>query len=538
MTSISRRTFLSTSAAACDSPSARTATGADILLQTLLANGIDTCFMNPGTSEMHFVAALDRARAMRGVLCLFEGVCSGAADGYARASGKPAATLLHLGPGLGNALANFHNARKAHSPVVSIVGEHSRPHLQHDAPLSANIETFARTVSGHVLTSREPNGLGADVSAQIAAAIQPPGHVAMLIVPADLSWSAAEGVGPVIAKPTRRLPSSDVILRTAELLRLPRTALLLGGSALTPRGLEAASRLAAGTGVRVYIARNVPKIWSGRGRFQPEQIPYFPEPALQLLGDLENLILVEAKIPVSFFGYPGVPGVLVPPTCTVSQLAALDEDGPSSLEALANVCAASIAPPVFMSDPVAVPGDGPLTLDSIGRVIAVCLPEDTLISEEMVSSSAPVLAHLANAAPHEWMPVTGGSIGQALPVAVGAAVARPDRKVLALEADGSGMYTLQALWTMARENLNVLTVIFANRRYRILDIEMQRTGADGFGEIANNMIDIGRPDLDWVSLSKGMGVSATRATTTAQFHAQFREAVQHNGPRLIEAVIE
>jgi acetolactate synthase-1/2/3 large subunit len=194
--------------------------------------------------------------------------------------------------------------------------------------------------------------------------------------------------------------------------------------------------------------------------------------------------------------------------------------------------------PVFTTDPIFAPNDGPLTLDSIGRVIATYLPENALIAEEMVSSSEPVLAHLANAAPHERMPVTGGSIGQALPVAVGAAVACPDQKVLALEADGSGMYTLQALWTMARENLDVLTVIFANRRYRILDVELRRTGAKGFGEIANNMIDIGRPNLDWVSLAQGMGVAATQATTTAEFQSQFRDAVRERGPRLIEALIE
>jgi acetolactate synthase-1/2/3 large subunit len=513
-------------------------TGADILLQTLLANGIDTCFMNPGTSEMHFVAALDRVKAMRGVLCLFEGVCSGAADGYARALGKPAATLLHLGPGLGNGLANFHNARKAHSPIVSIVGEHSLSHLRHDAPLSANIETFARTVSERVRTCRNPHELGADLSATIADAIEPPGRVAMLIVPADLSWSAAEGAGRVVAKPVRSAASIDTARRVADLVRKPRTALLLGGSALNPRGLEAAARLSAATGVRVYIARNVAKIWSGRGRLQPRQIPYFPEPAIEMLGDLENLILVEAKIPVSFFGYPGTPGVLAPEGCAITMLAGIDEDGPESLEAVAEECGARRDVPAFEGNPPTVPESGTLTLDSIGCVIAAYLPENALIAEEMVSSGEPVLARLRSAAQHEWMPVTGGSIGQALPVAVGAAIACPQRKVIALEADGSGMYTLQALWTMARENLNILTVIFANRRYRILDVELRRTGAEGFGEIANNMIDIGRPDLNWVRLAEGMGVTATRATTTAEFHDQFRDGARSCGPRLIEAVIE
>src|ERR1700733_1062407 len=489
--------------------------------------------MNPGTSEMHFVAALDRIPAMRGILCLFEGVCSGAADGYARATGMPAATLLHLGPGLANGLANFHNARKARVPLVSVVGEHSTSHFKYDAPLSANIETFARTVSDRVRIAKSGHELGADMSATIADAIQPPGQVAMLIVPADLSWSPSEGCGAVIAPQTRRMPSA-AIHRAAELVRKPGTALLLGGSALAPQALDAAARLAAATGVRVHIARNVAKIWSGRGRFQPAQVPYFPEPALTLFADVQNLILVEAKMPVSFFGYPNTPGSLVPDSCQISMLAGVEEDGAGSLAALAEGCAPVIQPAGSTVSPIE---QGPLTLEAIGSVVAAYLPEDALISEEMLSSSATVLACLANAAPHEYMPVTGGAIGQGLPVAVGAAVAFPNRKVIALEADGSGMYTLQALWTMAREKLDVVAVIFANRRYAILDIEMQRTGAGGFGPAAGKLIDIGKPDLDWVSLAAGMGVAASRASSAAEFAGQFRAAVREKGPQLIEAVI-
>jgi acetolactate synthase-1/2/3 large subunit len=330
------------------------------------------------------------------------------------------------------------------------------------------------------------------------------------------------------------MPSEAAISSAAELIRKPGTALLLGGSAVGPEALDAAARLSASTGVRIHTARNVPKIWSGRGRFQPAQVPYFPEPALAMFADVQNLILVEASVPVSFFGYPNTPGRLVPESCRISLLAAIDEDGASALRALAESCPPVSQPAGPMPQSIE---QGPLTLDAIGSVIASHLPEDSLISEEMVSSSWPVLAQLANATPHEWMPVTGGSIGQCLPVAVGAAVACPDRKVLALEADGSGMYTLQALWTMARENLNILTVIFANRRYRILDIEMQRTGASAFGQAAGKMIDIGEPNLDWVSLAKGMGVAGTRATSADEFAAQFRTAVREKGPRLIEAII-
>jgi acetolactate synthase-1/2/3 large subunit len=506
-------------------------TGAESLLRTLVANGVDTCFMNPGTSEMHFVAALDRVAGMRGVLCLFEGVCSGAADAYARVTGRPAATLLHLGPGLGNGLANFHNARKARSPVVSIVGEHATAHLKVDAPLTSDVQAFARTVSNCVRTAVSADDIAGAAAATIADAWGPPGQVAMLIVPADYSWSECAGTVPVVPHAVRSMPSSAAISAAAALLREAGTALLLGGTALTPRALDAAAR----TGARVIVARNVAKLASGAGRFQPPQVPYFPEGAMPLLASVKNLILVECEQPVSFFAYPNTPSYMTPEGCVVTTLATRSEDGTAALEALAAPGAAVMrAPRGALSAPN---GDLALTLEAIGAAVAAYLPENALIADEMVSSGSVVLPYLAQAAPFELMPVTGGSIGQALPVALGAAIAAPDRKVIALEADGSAMYTLQALWTMAREKLDVTVVIFNNRRYRILDVEMQRTGANGFGGIANDMIDIGRPDLDWVKLSKGCGVAASRAVTARQFSEQFRDAVRERGPRLIEALV-
>ncbi|MGD1070537.1 MAG: acetolactate synthase large subunit [Bryobacteraceae bacterium] len=513
-------------------------TGAESLLRTLVANGVDTCFMNPGTSEMHFVAALDRVDGLRGVLCLFEGVCSGAADGYARVTGRPAATLLHLGPGLGNSLANFHNARKARSPIVSIVGEHATAHLKVDAPLTSDIATFARTVSNCVRTATSADDVGAAAAETIAAACQPPGQIAMLIIPADYSWSEAKVAGPVFERPRRSIPADESIDNAAKLLRDPGTAVLIGGTAVTPRALHAAGRIAGATGVRFITARNAPKIAAGRGRFQPPQVAYFPEGAIPMFADVKNLILVESEKPVSFFAYPGIPSYMVPDSCEVSILARRDQDGTVALEALADACGGlAVFPLLQETEAVSAPEDASeLTLDAIGRTLAAYLPDNALIADEMVSSSGKVLSHLKAAAPHEFMPVTGGSIGQGLPVALGAALACPDRKVIALEADGSGMYTLQALWTIARENLDVLIVIFANRRYRILDIEMARTGANGFGRIANDMIDIGRPDLDWVKLSEGCGVAATRALTAREFSDQIRDAIKQRGPRLVEAV--
>ncbi|HEY1342046.1 MAG TPA: acetolactate synthase large subunit [Bryobacteraceae bacterium] len=510
--------------------------GAEALLHTLVANGIEICFMNPGTSEMRFVEALDSAPELRGVLCLFEGVCTGAADGYARMTGKPAATLLHLGPGLANGLANLHNARKARTPVVNIVGEHSTQHMRYDAPLSADIEAFARPVSASIRRVRDAAETGAAASEAVAAAIAPPGQVSTLIVPADFSWSEAGGPGPAVSVPIRRVPDADCIRAAARLLHTEGTALLLGGSAGSERAYAAAGRLAARTGVKVFSERSTPRFPSGRGRFHPHTVPYFPEPALEALSRVRHMLLVEAQAPVSFFGYPNTPSYLLPADCVVSTLAQRGEDGTAALDALAGECG---APPVSFPSaaPPDLPPDGPLTADALGRTLAALLPENAILSDEMVTGGGAVLPHLIHAAPHDRMPVTGGSIGQGLPVALGAACACPDRKVIALEADGSGMYTLQSLWTMARENLDVTVVIFANRRYQILEVEMRRTGAASIGRAAESMIDIGQPPLDWVRLSEGMGVPATRAAATAEFAAHFREAVAVRGPRLIEALL-
>ncbi len=514
--------------------------GAECLLRTLLAHGVDTCFMNPGTSEMQFVAALDRVPGMRGVLCLFEGVCSGAADGYARMLRRPAATLLHLGPGLGNALTNFHNARKARSPVVSIVGQHTTGHLRCDAPLAADIEAFARTVSEYVRSLERAEDMGEAAAATIRAACAPPGQVATLIVPADFSWS--EAGEPVVARlcPAAPGPAAECVREAARILNGTDPAgLLIGGGALLERGTVAAGRLAAGTDVRVFANRYAARMVCGGGKFTPQRLAYFPEVAEPMLAGLKHLFLVESQPPISFFGYPGRRSYLAPEDCALHVLAPIETNGTEALEALVEACGVGrIEPPAPEIRRPALPEGAGLTPDTIGRALANLLPQGSILSDEMVSSGEAILRHLSSAASYDLLPVTGGAIGQGLPVALGAALACPNRKVIALEADGSGMYTLQSLWTMARERLDVVTVILANRRYRILDIEMQRTGAGEMGRMANDMVDISRPDLDWVKLSEGMGVPATRAITADEFVTQFRAAVRLAGPTLIEAALE
>ena len=478
--------------------------GAECLLRTLLANGVDLCVMNPGTSEMQFVSAMDRVPGMRGVLGLFEGVCSGAADGYARMAGKPAATLLHLGPGLGNALANFHNARKAFSPVVNIVGEHSTQHLEHDAPLTADIEAFARPVSGWVRTLERASAMGEAASAAVAAAIGPPGQVATLIVPADFSWSEAGEPGQVTPAFVRSLPDAMEVRAIAGALRSGRpVGLLLSGSGLSARGLQAAGRIRAASNVKVFANRNGGRMARGAGIAPVERIPYFPEAAQLQLAGLERLILVEAKPPVSFFGYPGLRSMLAPPDCAFDVLAALNQDGVGALEWLADEIGAPEKVAVAPVQRAVLPAGEPLTAAAIGRTVGALLPENAIISDETVSANEQIWPHLAGAPAHDHLPVTGGSIGQGLPVALGAALACPGRKVIAIEADGSAMYTMQSLWTMAREHLDVTVVILANRRYRILDVEMRRTGAGAVGPRADRMLDLSDPAPDWVRLSEG-----------------------------------
>ncbi len=440
---------------------------------------------------------------------------------------RPASTLLHLGPGLANGLSNFHNARKARSPIVSLVGEHSTQHMRYDAPLSADIDAFARTVSPFVRRLESPLHMGETAAEVIAAARQYPGIVSTLIIPADFSWSESGPVGQAPAAPAPRAPRSLPVPIAAS------TGFILGGSALMGKGLEYAAALAA-AGCRVFADRNASRVESGRGRYQPERIAYFPGPAQAQLAGLKDLVLVEAKAPVSFFGYPNEASYLAPEGCRVHQLAGIDEDGIAALGALGLPAVGFVDPPA----PELPSGDGPLTLDLVGLIMAALLPEGAIVSDEMVSSGPPVLARLRGARQFDYMPVTGGSIGQGMPVGVGAAVACPDRKVVVLEGDGSGMYTPQSLWTMAREGLDVVTVIFANRRYRILDIEMKRTGAPGFGAKSNEMVDITRPGLDFVQLAGSMGVRGVRAETVGQFAREFAIGMREKGPLLIEICVD
>jgi acetolactate synthase I/II/III large subunit len=511
--------------------------GAEALLRSLVASGVDVVFANPGTSEMHFVATLDAVPEMRGVLALFEGVATGGADGYGRMRDSPAAALLHLGPGLGNGLANLHNAKRSHAPVVVVVGDHATYHAPFDAPLQSDIETVARNVSSWVRRSSRPQDAGGDAAEAVAAASLPPGQVATLILPADVSWSDGGSVAAPVPRKGRAAVAAARIDAVATRLRSPEgAALLLGGSALRERGLRAAARIVAATGTALLAETFPARLERGAGIPAVQRLAYLGEMAAAQLDGLRHLVLVDAHAPVSFFAYPGKPSDLVPDGCDVSVLAGGGDDAAAALEALADAVDAGTGVVVAEATRPSRP-TGALGAESIALAIGALLPEGAIVSDEANTSGTFLPASTAGAPPHDWLTLTGGSIGQGMPVAVGAAIACPDRPVLALEADGSALYTLQSLWTMARERLDVTTVIFSNRRYAILRMELARVGATSSGERALEMLDISPPEIDFVALARGFGVPAARPETAEAFSDALERAFAEPGPHLIEAVV-
>jgi len=513
--------------------------GAQALLQTLADAGIEVCFTNPGTSEMHFVAALDSEPRMRAVLALFEGVATGAADGYARMADKPAATLLHLGCGLGNGLANLHNARKGKVPVVNIVGDHALYHTQFDAQLQSDIETVARNVSpGFVRTSGSTAQLSQDAVDAVQAAQGLPGQVATLILPADVSWG--EGGQPCTMPARRAAAVADdaVVQNIAKAIQGgAKTALLLGGQALREPGLLAAARIAAQAGVKLLAEVFPTRLTRGAGLPPIERIAYLAEMAGVQLADIQQLILVDTKAPVSFFAYPGKPSYLVPDNCTVHTLATPEQDAAASLVKLAAALGASQAQPQLQTAQRPGRPRGKLTAPKVCKAVGHLLPENAILIDEAITSGLMLGAMTAGCPRHDLITLTGGAIGQGLPNAVGAAVACPDRPVVALIGDGTAMYTIQALWSMARENLHVVSIIFNNASYSVLNVELERVGAGSGGKKARAQLDLDGPRLNFAQLAQGMGVHAVRTNSAEDFTKALEYALATPGPHLIEALV-
>ena len=510
--------------------------GAESLLRTAVAAGVEVCFANPGTTEMPMVAAFDAVSGMRAVLGLFEGVCTGAADGYGRMTGRPAMTLLHLGPGFANGIANLHNARRARTPIVNLIGDQATWHLAYDAPLTSDIVSLANPVSGWVRANKSAEELASDAADAIAAA--QPGQVATLIAPHDNQAGPAGGPVAPREAATPSPVNEEAVRRVAQLLKQDQPALLfMGGRALGERGLKAAARVAAASGCALMCETFPARLERGAGLPRLERLPYFPEQGLAALSKFKSIALAGARAPVSFFGYEGIPSRLISPDQKAETLAAPGEDVPAALEALADELGASEGAGEQASTARPPRPTGALTLENLAAAIASTQPEGAIIMDEGNTSSMAYFGMSAGAPRHSYLTLTGGSIGQGLPCAAGAAIACPDRKVIALQADGSAMYTLQALWTHAREGLDVTTLICANRSYRVLGIELARSGVKEAGPQAQGLLSLAGPQIDWVQMSRGMGVPAVRVETAESLVEELDRAMAEQGPRLIEVVL-
>jgi len=511
--------------------------GADALIRTFADCGVSACFANPGTSEMHLVAALGREPRIRSILCLFEGVATGAADGFARMTGRPAMTLLHLGPGYLNGAANLHNARRAFSPTINVIGDHATYHRHLDAPLTSDIEALVRPVAAWVDVASRPQEAGAKAAAAHAASFGPPGRNACLLLPADAAW----GDGGVVAAPTKApQPGAPRDIETAAraIHAARKPALIVNGDALLEPGLSHGARLQA-AGVFVLSDTFSTRQRRGGTHFAPARLPYFGEQALETLRGVDLLVTAGTKHPVAFFAYPGKPGDLTPEGAARLSLGGPEISSAAALAALADALdAPAAAKPAPATPPAAPVGPaGPLTPEAVGAILARRMPHDCIVSDDSVSAGLAIFPATASAAPHDWLFHTGGAIGQGLPMAVGAAVGAPGRRVVALCGDGAAMYTVQSLWTMARERLDITVIVFANRLYRILLLELARTGAGDPRTADTSLLSLGNPTLDWVKLAEAQGVEAVRTERTEDFDRKLARLVAQPGPALIEAVV-
>jgi acetolactate synthase-1/2/3 large subunit len=486
---------------------------------------------------MHFLAALGNNPKMRSVLCLFEGVATGAADGWYRMKDKPASTLLHLGPGLANGLANIHNAKRASSGMVNVVGEHSVSHLKYDPPLTSDIEGLSRPLSHWVRRAESSNTIAWDTAQAVAKASEHPGQITTLILPGDTSWQQVANVPvlPPAVAAGRKVPSTERVEHVARVLRSGEpTLIILANKATRGAALEKAGRVAAATGAQLGSQFFTARIERGAGRVPIARIPYAVAQAAAFLKDFKHIVTLETREPVAFFAYPDKPSLLKAEGTQVHALVEADEDSELAFDVLLQALGTAGTAPLLQPRIETPVPTGALNPTSIAHALAAALPEHCIVVDESLTTGRESMSLTMGALPHDLINNMGGSIGYATPVATGAALACPDRRVFCMVGDGSAMYTIQSLWTQAREGLNVTTIIFANNSYAILKAEYANMGAGTPNERALSMIDIDKPSIDWLAMATSMGVPAVAVETAESFHKALIDSTREPGPCLIE----
>jgi len=512
----------------------------EAILHELVELGVEACFGNPGTSEMHLVASFDRVGGLRPILGLFEGVCTGAADGYARMAGKPAATLLHLGPGLGNGFANLHNARRGSSRMINLVGDHATYHRKYDAPLQSDIHSIAKPVSdwiGDPVSGEDAIGKTREA---FSVAMRPNGGLSTLIVPADIAWSEMKGAPPARKARASAKPLDMALIReaAAALKSGEPKVLLIGGHAGLEKPLALAAAIAEKTGAKLFCDTFMPRLARGVGRAKPDRVPYLGEMAVMMMSAFRQAVVVGTKAPVAFFAYPNKPSTFLSPECKVHTPWSAENDVADVLAAIAEEVGAKVTTaPGAASGSATLPGAGKLSVESVGSAVAALLPEGAIVSDEAITSGLWAYMASQNAAPHDWLSLTGGAIGDGIPMAVGAAVACPGRPVINLQADGSAMYTVQGLWTAARENLHVITILLNNKSYAVLNMELDRVGATAQSERSRSLLSLDKPVIDFTAMGRALGANAVRAEDNETFVKALKHALAEPGPHVIEAMM-
>ena len=508
--------------------------GAEALVASAISGGVEICFANPGTTELPLVQALDSVPGLRSILCLHENVATGAADGYGRMAAKPAMCLLHLGQGLANGLTNLHNARRALTPVLTVIGDHATWHLPADPLLATDVESLAHTVSDFVKKSLVATKVAFDLADAIEAAMNG-GRIATLIVPHDVQIGDASDGTPVRRASAKKTYSSRRVTQAAKALKSGKSALLLGGDALSESGIMLAGRIAAIRGADLLCDTFFARMERGAGLPSPTKLPYFADQVLELTRRYERVVVAGTRRPVAFFGYPGLPSYLTTEEQTVI-LAGPREDTLGALAALASEVNAPDAIDPVPGMPPAMP-KGDLDAQSVSAVIAGLQPAECIVMDEVLSVGVPYFDASKHSPRFSHLMLTGGAIGQGPSAATGAAIACPNRKVINFQSDGCGAYSVQAFWTQARENLDVVTIIGSNRSYHILELELLRAGVAQTGPVARSMLDLDNPFLNWVKIGEGFGVPAVAVDRAEALARELERALMDKGPRLIEAIM-